>query len=93
MVFATQRHRELVADLASQRFRLGEFQMMGIAGRSLADEAWLCGDENEMRLVSSADWFFHWGNYLNVSRERSRGLPSIARGCMICSSRCNNRRN
>ena len=93
MVFAAQGHGELVADLASQRFRLGEFQMMGIAGRSFADKAWLRGDENEMRLVSSADWLFYWCNYLNVSHERGRGLPTIARGWVICSSRCHDEGN
>src|SRR6266404_4537374 len=37
MVLATERHGELVADLASEGSGLCKFQMVGIAGRALAD--------------------------------------------------------
>ena len=40
--------------------------MVRIAGARLTDEAWLCGDEGEMRLAASADsprrrcWQWRW---------------------------------
>jgi hypothetical protein len=43
MVSATQRDRELVADLAAQRRRLGKAQMMGIGGTAAANQARLLG--------------------------------------------------
>ena len=39
MVSATERDRELVADLAAERPCLGKAQMMGIGGTAAADEA------------------------------------------------------
>src|SRR5439155_20558176 len=54
MVLTAEWHRELVADLASQRPGLREFQMMGIARRALADQAGLRCHECQMGLVSSS---------------------------------------
>ena len=57
MVFAVmssaQRHRELVADLASQRPGLREFQMMGIARLTPAHEAALLGDKPHMIAIAN----------------------------------------
>jgi hypothetical protein len=55
VVVTTQRHRELIADLAPQRSWLSKFEMVGIARRPLTDLARLRGDECEMGLASSAD--------------------------------------
>jgi len=43
MVSATERDRELVADLAAERRCLGKAQMMGIGGAAAADQARLLG--------------------------------------------------
>jgi glycerol dehydrogenase-like iron-containing ADH family enzyme len=43
MVNATERDRELVADLAAERRCLGKAQMMGIGGTAAADQARLLG--------------------------------------------------
>src|SRR5215472_10294333 len=43
MVPATERDRELVANLAAERRRLGKAQMMGIGGAAAADQARLLG--------------------------------------------------
>ncbi len=43
MVSATERDRELVADLAAERRCLGKAQVMGIGGAAAADEARLLG--------------------------------------------------
>ena len=43
VVSATERDRELVADLAAERWCLGKAQMMGIGGAAAAEEAWLLG--------------------------------------------------
>src|SRR5262249_4009432 len=44
MMPATERDRELIADLAAERTGLGEPEMMGIRGLAAADEARLLGD-------------------------------------------------
>ena len=43
MVSATERDRELVADLAAERRCLGKAQVVSISGAAAADEAWLLG--------------------------------------------------
>ena len=48
MVTATQRHGELVTDLFAERAALGEAEVMGIAGDSSANEAWLLGHVSEV---------------------------------------------
>ena len=50
VVGAAEWHGELVADLAPQRARLRDLQVVRIAGRHLTDEAWLGGDEGEVLL-------------------------------------------
>ena len=51
MMLTAQGHGEFVTDLASEGSWLRKFQVMGIAGRALADETWLRRDEGEMGLV------------------------------------------
>ena len=43
MVSATERDRELVADLAAEGWCLRKAQVVGIGGAAAADEAWLLG--------------------------------------------------
>ena len=54
MVSATERDRELVADLAAERRRLGKAQMMGIGGAAAADEARLLGYRLDVVTVADA---------------------------------------
>jgi hypothetical protein len=60
MVVAAQRHGELVADLASERSRLREFQVVGITWNATADQAGLRCDEREVGLVAAAGLFAQW---------------------------------
>ena len=55
VVVTAQWYGELIAHLAPQRGRLSKFEMVGIPGRSLTDQAGLRGHECEMGLTSSAD--------------------------------------
>ena len=54
VMFSAQGDGKFVADLAPERSRLGEFEMMGIARRALTDQAGLRCDEGEMGLVALA---------------------------------------
>ena len=54
MMLTAQGHGELVTDLASEGSWLRKFQVMGIAGRALADETWLRRDEGEIGPCSAA---------------------------------------
>jgi hypothetical protein len=54
VVGAAERDGELVADLAAQRPRLAEAQVMGVGGAATADEAWLLGDELDVGFVADA---------------------------------------
>ncbi len=51
VVGSAQRHGELVACFAAERFDLGKAQMVRITGPAAADQTGLLGDEFEMRLV------------------------------------------
>jgi hypothetical protein len=44
MMAATERDRELIADLAAERTWLGKSEVVGVRGLSAADEARLLGD-------------------------------------------------
>src|SRR6516164_397214 len=55
MVLTAERHAELIAHFPPQRSGLRNFEVVRIAWARLTDEAWLCGDEGEMRLATSAD--------------------------------------
>jgi hypothetical protein len=52
MVSATERDRELVADLAAERRCLGKAQVVGISGAAAADEAWLLGYQLDVVTVT-----------------------------------------
>ena len=49
-----QRHRELVAHLATERGMLGEAQMMGICGPAAANQTRLFGHQLDVVLVTKA---------------------------------------
>ncbi len=53
MVSATQRHGELVADLAAERPALREAQVMGIAGLATANQARLLGHISDVIAVAN----------------------------------------
>jgi hypothetical protein len=63
VMVTTQRYRKFIAHLASQHVRLGKFQVVGIAWRTLTDQARLRGDECEMGLASSADRLAYWRDH------------------------------
>ena len=54
VVPATERDRELIADLAAERARLQVAQMMRVGGFTTADEAWLLGDSAKVLAVAVA---------------------------------------
>jgi hypothetical protein len=57
MVNTTERHRELVAHLATERTRLRKPKMMGIRGLTPTDQAGLRGNKLTMRFVTDAPRF------------------------------------
>ena len=77
MMLTAERHGKFVADLAPERSRLGKFEMMGIAGRALADQAGLRCDKREMGLVALAAGFEQRGSLFGVWLVQSR----YVRGC------------
>src|SRR5262245_45233594 len=50
----TERDRELIADLAAKRARLGKSEVVGIRGLAAAEEARLLGDVAQMLAVAIA---------------------------------------
>ena len=54
MVSSTQRHGELIADLAPQRAALGKSQMVGIGGLSTTNQARMLGDRSDVIPVTNA---------------------------------------
>ena len=57
MMFAAEWDRKFVADLASERSRLGKFEVVRIARLAPADQARLRGDKPQMGLISPSDGF------------------------------------
>ena len=57
VVRATERHRELIADLAAERARLREAQMVWIGGPATADQARLLHHMPDMIAVANATRF------------------------------------
>ena len=55
MMQPTNRHRELIAHLASKRRGLGKAQVMRVGGCAAAHQAWLARDEGAVLLVAQAD--------------------------------------
>ena len=78
MVVTAQRHRKFVADLASKGSRLSEFQMVGIAGRALADQAGLRAYKCQVGLVAASDL---------LAQRRRPGF-----GVLVLGGHCNSRR-
>ena len=74
MMDPTHRNGKLIADLASQGPRLGKAQMVGVCGRSTADQAWLPGHELAMVLVAQPDG-------LGRNAAASMRAPSAGAGC------------
>ena len=60
MVVTAERHREFVADFASEGSRFGELQVVRITGQAPADQAGLRRDESQMGLVSPSRRFAQW---------------------------------
>src|SRR5262245_47527511 len=54
MMPATKRDRELIADLAAERARLGETEMMGVRGLAAAHQTRLLGDVAKVLAVAIA---------------------------------------
>ena len=71
MMLPAQGYGKFIADLASERSRLSKFEMMCITGCPLTDQAALCGDEREMRLVALAE---------RLAQRRDRDLVRLHRG-------------
>ena len=57
MVSSTQRHGELIANLAPQRAALGKSQMVGFAGSSTTNQARMLGDRSDVIPVTNAARF------------------------------------
>ena len=57
MVGTAYRNSELVANLATQRTRLGKAQMVSVRGRAAAHHARLGGYESAMVLVAQSNGF------------------------------------
>jgi hypothetical protein len=53
---ATEWDRELIADLAAERTRLRESEVVGVRGSAAADEARLLGDIPQVLPVAIATW-------------------------------------
>ena len=82
MMHPAERHRELIADLATERPGLREAQMMGIGGLAAAYEAGLCGDKFAVMLVAQPARFGRDGVVL-------QNLGAVALGAgVLCRRLC-----
>ena len=88
MMAPAQWHSEFVADLASQRSRLGKFEVVGIARTALADKTGLGCDERQMGFVSFAHGldqreahFSSFRRQLMINRRLTAG--DRARSCIL----------
>jgi hypothetical protein len=73
VVSPAKRNRELIAGFEAKRARLGEFQVMSVKGRSLADQTWLARDECQMSLVTSTQCFWKLDDRGFKARIRTDG--------------------
>jgi hypothetical protein len=64
VVLATERHRELIADLSAQGPRLRDLEVVGIAGAHLANQAGLRGDKGEVGFATLAGRLREWSDQL-----------------------------
>ena len=53
MMAAAERHCEFVAHLSAKRAVLGKAQMMGIGGRTAANQTWLFGNEPHVLAIAN----------------------------------------
>ena len=56
MMSATERHSELIADLATKRPTLREAQMMGVGRASTTDQTWLVRHIPDVIAIADAAW-------------------------------------
>src|SRR3954451_21902156 len=68
MMLSAQWHGEFVADLASERSWLGEFEVVGVARRALADQTGLGGDKGKMSFVPLANGLEYGFDQLQFGR-------------------------
>ena len=81
MVRATERHRELIAHLATERTRLREAQMVWIGGPATADQARLLNHMPDMIAVTNATRFGEDKNtFVYLSCRGWFARPSSAQG-------------
>ena len=74
MMHPAERHRELIADLATERPGLREAQMMGIGGLAAAYDAGLCRDKFAVMLVAQPARFGRHGIRFKINgRSGARG--------------------
>lgn len=82
MMVAAQGYSELIADLASQRSRLGEFEVVGVAGTALADKTRLRCHKRQMTFASCARGLDEREGHFSFVRPQlivDRGLTIRAR--------------
>ena len=88
MMISAQWYGEFVADLASERSRLGKFQVMRIAGRASADETRLRSDESKMSLVPASHFLADRRDHHCGRRLLFCDSSSVYRcGFVFCQSR------
>src|SRR4051812_18041516 len=68
MMLSAQWHGEFVADLASERSGLGEFEVVGVARRALADQTRLGCDKGKMGFVPFANSLRYGLDQLQLER-------------------------
>ena len=81
MVRPTERHRELIADLAAERSALREAHMVGVGGAAAADQARLLNYMSDMFAVPNPAWFGK-DKHSSVYRKSRAGWlgPALLRG-------------
>src|SRR5947207_2040165 len=80
MVSPAERHREFVADLATERPGLHEPKMMGVRGLPPTDEAGLRGDELEMRFIAVTPRFANREHaFINATTDATARVVDFTR--------------
>jgi hypothetical protein len=84
MMLAAEWDRKFVADLASERSRLGKFEVVRIARLAPADQARLRGDKPQMGLIPPSDGFSERPDQVAVGRaiQVPRALCACVWGSM-----------
>ena len=81
MMFAAEWDRKFVADLASERSRLGKFEVVSIARPPPADQARLRGDKPQMGLIPPSDGFSERPDQVAAGIRAIQG-PGARRVCV-----------